>query len=95
MFKQSALGILQHWLHICVSLFNNHLTLDVKDTVMFSPSVGKWVSPPVSGERPPPCAGFSLTMIDPRRAVLFGGREEKGKSNDVYILDLQSMVCIC
>ena len=60
---------------------------------MFSLAAGKWTSPPTSGERPLPCAHFSLTMIDNRRAVLFGGREEKRRTNNVYILNLQSMVC--
>ena len=57
-------------------------------------TAGVWSSPVTSGERPPPCAGSSLTSIDSRRAVLFGGYNEKqGDMNDVYIIDLQSMVC--
>jgi len=53
-----------------------------------------WISPDITGERPPPCAAFSLTSIDNRRAVLFGGNNgEQGRMNDVYIIDLLSMVC--
>ena len=41
-----------------------------------------------TGERPPPCAGFTLTEIDDRRAVLFGGvKGHERKLNDVYIID--------
>ena len=53
-----------------------------------------WISPDITGERPPPCAYFTLTSIDKRRAVLFGGRIGiKDKMNDVYIIDLLTMVC--
>ena len=58
-----------------------------------SPS-GTWSSSPASGTRPPPCAGFSFTMIDDHHAVLFGGSHapEGKKSNDVYVVDLSRMV---
>ena len=50
-------------------------------------------SPDTTGERPPPCNNFSLISIDNRRAVLFGGENgEKGRMNDVYIINLGSMV---
>ena len=55
-----------------------------------------WSCPATTGEKPPPCAGFSFTAIDDRRAVLFGGYNGKhGKMNDVYIIDLHSMVHVC
>ena len=54
-------------------------------------TAGVWSSPATTGERPPPCESFSLTSIDKRRAVFFGGYS--GNTNDVYIIDLQSMVC--
>lgn len=50
-----------------------------------------------SGNRPPPCDSFSLTVIDPQRALLFGGKKEKFSKqyfNHVYIWDLESMVSI-
>ena len=57
-------------------------------------TAGVWSSPATTGERPPPCAYFSLTSIDHKRAVFFGGSNgEQGQMNDVYIIDLQSMVC--
>ena len=52
-----------------------------------------WSSPEITGERPPPGNSFSLTSIDNRRAVLFGGWSgEQGMVNDVYIIDLLKMV---
>ena len=53
---------------------------------------GVWSSPKVSGTRPPPCAAFTLTMIDNHRAVLFGGDHRGVTTNDVYIIDLTRMV---
>ena len=47
---------------------------------------GTWSSPEVSGIRPPPCKDCSLTMIDERYAVMFGGTQPGPKAtNDVYI----------
>ena len=60
--------------------------------MMFIISSGTWSSITCTGTRPPPCFGFSLTMIDNHRAVLFGGIHADYKSNDAYILDLATMV---
>ena len=54
-----------------------------------SPSLGSWSSPSVKGSRPPPCAYFSLTMIDEERAVMYGGNDS---INDVYVLHMSTMV---
>ena len=54
-----------------------------------------WSSPPTTGSRPPPCASFTLTAVDSNRGVLFGGRTEHGRMNDVYIINVQTMVCLC
>ena len=43
----------------------------VKDDVLSPP--GEWSSPRVTGQPPPPCSQFTLTLVDERRAVLFGG----------------------
>ena len=59
-------------------------------------TAGVWSCPATTGERPPPCAGFTFTAIDDRRAVLFGGGNgEHGRLNDVYIIDLHNMVMTC
>ena len=55
---------------------------------------GAWFSPPVSGARPPPCSGFTLTAIDSHRAVLFGGWQPGGggRVSDLYLIDFNTMV---
>ena len=58
---------------------------------MFMISSGTWSSITCTGTRPPPCAAFSLTMIDNHRAALFGGTQA-GCINDAYTLDLATMV---
>ena len=56
---------------------------------------GVWSCPDTTGDRPPPCSGFTFTAIDDRRAVVFGGsNKEIGKMNAVYIIDLITMVII-
>ena len=55
--------------------------------------LGSWSSPSVKGSRPPPCAYFSLTMIDEERAVMFGGVDSNLEYfNDVYILHMSTMM---
>ena len=56
-------------------------------------TAGVWSCPATTGERPPPCAGHTFTAVDDRRAVVFGGKYgEQGRMNDVYIIDLSTMV---
>ena len=62
---------------------------------VWSPTAGLWSSPLTTGSRPPPCAGFSFVAIDDHKGVLFGGRTEHGVMNDVYIINGQTMVCLC
>ena len=56
-------------------------------------TAGVWSCPATTGERPPPCAYFTFTAVDDRRAVLVGGYNgDQGRMNDVYIIDLPTMV---
>ena len=55
---------------------------------------GKWLSPVTTGVRPPPCAAFSFTKVDCSRVVLFGGRQQKERVNELYILDMSNWVCL-
>ena len=55
-----------------------------------------WSCPSVSGSYPPPLSHFTLNMIDSHRAVLFAGSlggVQVDNTNDVYILDINTMVC--
>ena len=69
-----------------------YCSLFCNSTCYFCPP-GVWSSPITTGERPPPCAYFSLISIDYKRAVMFGGyHSDHGYMDYVYIIDLQSMV---
>ena len=45
----------------------------------------------MKGSRPPPCAGFSLTMTDKDQAVMLG-YTSSGKSSKAHVLHLPTMV---
>ena len=51
-----------------------------------------WSSPEVKGERPPPCAQFTLTKVDQHRAIQFGGRQPSRNMNNVYLFNFRNMV---
>ena len=56
-------------------------------------NVGNWTVFSFSGERPPPCADFSLNSVDLYRAVLYGGRRGTDEdSNDFYLIDFNRKV---
>ncbi|XP_019860167.1 PREDICTED: kelch domain-containing protein 1-like [Amphimedon queenslandica] len=50
-------------------------------------SSGKWSSPNVTGDRPPPISYFTLTSITNDCAILFGGATPDGDSNNTYIIN--------
>ena len=49
--------------------------------------LGEWTSPTVTGDRPPPIYGFTLTSITNTTSLLFGGNIGDGLSNDVYVFE--------
>ncbi|XP_019860934.1 PREDICTED: kelch repeat-containing protein 2-like [Amphimedon queenslandica] len=58
-------------------------------------STGQWISPTVTGDRPPPIDEFTLTSINNSSAILFGGDTANGASNDVYILNFTDTSVNC
>ena len=48
--------------------------------------LGQWISPTITGDRPPPIHDFTLTSINNSSALLFGGVTTNGRSDNVYIL---------
>ena len=48
--------------------------------------LGEWITPTVTGDRPPPIFKITLTSVTNNTAVLFGGDTTNGYSNDVYII---------
>ena len=51
-----------------------------------------WSVPHTTGEKPPPMARHTFTKVDHRRAVVFGGSLGGGKTNDTYVLDMETWV---
>ena len=49
--------------------------------------LGEWITPTVTGDRPPPITYFTLTSVTNNSAVLFGGATTNGSSNNVCIIN--------
>ena len=49
--------------------------------------LGEWITPTVTGDRPPPISQLTLTSVTNNTAVLFGGDTTNGFSNNVYIIN--------
>uniref|UniRef100_A0A1X7TPK6 Death domain-containing protein n=3 Tax=Amphimedon queenslandica TaxID=400682 RepID=A0A1X7TPK6_AMPQE len=56
---------------------------------------GKWTSPTVTGDRPPPINSFTLTSITTTTAILFGGYDVDEWSNDVYVFEFTDTSVKC
>ena len=49
--------------------------------------LGEWITPTVTGDRPPPIRSFTLTSVTNNTAILFGGTTATdGDTNNVYII---------
>lgn len=49
----------------------------------------KWISVQVTGEPPPPCSGFSLTICGENRAALYGrNQDDSSKCSHLFIAEL-------
>ena len=46
----------------------------------------QWISPVVTGDRPPPINDFTLTPVTNNTAVMFGGSTANGVSNKLYMI---------
>ena len=49
--------------------------------------LGEWITPTVTGDRPPPISDFTLTSVTNNTAVLFGDAITYGLSNNIYIIN--------
>ena len=49
--------------------------------------LGEWITPTVTGDRPPPISDFTLTSVTNNTAVLFGGITTNGFSDDIHIIN--------
>ena len=60
--------------------------------MFLSTATGEWSSPAVTGTKPPPFSRFSFTKVDSSRAVVYGGRTDRGLKSDAYVLELDKWV---
>ena len=49
--------------------------------------LGEWITPIVTGDRPPPINDFTRTSVTNNTAVLFGGMITNGFSGNIYIIN--------
>ena len=74
-------SITTHKLVLFTYIINKLIVIKIKYIL------GDWISPTVTGDRPPPIKHFTLTSINNSSAILFGGDAANGDSNNVYILN--------
>ena len=87
----------------CSLTGNTHISHDVSDMILYTvviiiiiiTTTGQWVSPLITGDRPPPMARFTINVLSNNRmyAIIFGGVivTESNKnhcSNDIYYMTL-------
>ncbi|XP_019859495.1 PREDICTED: kelch domain-containing protein 4-like [Amphimedon queenslandica] len=58
---------------------------------LYKISSGEWISPTITGDRPPPISAFTLTSITNNSAILFGGYTADGTSDKLYIIEFSRM----
>ena len=56
-------------------------------SVCINVCLGEWITPAVTGGRPPPINDFTLISVTNNTAVLFGGFATNGPSNNVYFIN--------
>ena len=61
-------------------------------TLCISFPTDTWTAQATTGEKPPALYGHTLTMVDHRNALLFGGMSGGRYYNDTYILDMETWV---
>ena len=54
--------------------------------MLLSLSLGKWITPNVTGRRPPPCSLFTLLSLSGSRVLLYGGRTPDALYSDVIYI---------
>ena len=54
--------------------------------MLLSLSLGKWITPNVTGRRPPPCSGFTLLLLSKNKVIMHGGSNPDTLSSDVIYL---------
>ena len=52
---------------------------------MYIIATDHWISPNVSGDKPPPLSGFTLSKIANEKALLYGGYTAQGPSSELRV----------
>ncbi len=55
-------------------------------------TAGRWSQPSVGGVSLPQISHFSLTKVDEKFIILYGGRMGGGMNRNIYILDAETWV---
>ena len=68
--------------------------------MLLSLSLGKWITPNVTGRRPPPCYDFTLLSLSRNRVIMHGGiNPGTGYSDVIYISTITGYelvsACVC
>jgi hypothetical protein len=64
------------------------------DVLMFSPLSRSWRPVNTKGSQPPPRAHHTLTTWIEQKVILFGGRSQGSRLNDLYILNMATEVLL-
>ena len=64
---------------------------------MFIIPTDHWISPDVSGDKPPPVYGFTLSKIADEKVLLHGGETAQGESSELRVATVleDSVVSMC
>ena len=66
---------------------------------MFIIPTDHWISPNVSGDKPPPVAGFTLSKIAVEKVLFYGGKTAQGPSSELRVAtvlgDSVVSMCVC
>ena len=66
---------------------------------MFIIPTDHWISPSISGNKPPPVYGFTLSKIANEKVVLYGGDTAQGPSSELRVAtvlgDSVVSMCVC
>uniref|UniRef100_A0A1X7TJC6 Uncharacterized protein n=1 Tax=Amphimedon queenslandica TaxID=400682 RepID=A0A1X7TJC6_AMPQE len=65
---------------------NSYGNLRCNEIHYYRISSDQWISPVVTGDRPPPIESFTLTPVTNNTAVMFGGETDNGWSNKLFMI---------
>ena len=93
------------WLHVDerILLYQCQLAILTNVTMltssMFIIPTDDWISPNVSGDKPPPVDSFTLSKIANEKVLLYGGRTAQGPSSELRVAtvvgDSVVSMCVC